>query len=179
MYARCVKNVRLPGTAARLCRCSERCLKYCSDDSRLPGMSGCPICPAARYVRLPGTMPGCPELCPAARKYARLSGMPGCPAVRLPGTMPGCPEICSEICSAARYARLSGTMPGCPELCPECPAPRHRHYSYAWTPNASLQRRRWRPPPIGTSAGTPRRPKIAPNSGAAPAASAARQCWAA
>ena len=132
------KNVRLPGTSTWLCHCSELCLNSCSDDARLPGMSGCPAarkyarlsdmpgCPAARYTRLPGNMPGCP-VCPAAR-YVRLPGnMPGCPicpAVRLPGTMPGCPEIC-------------------PELCPECPAPRHRHYSYAWTPNAGPHLRRW------------------------------------
>ena len=102
MYARCVKNVRLPGTLARLCRCSEIGVNSCSDDVRLPGMPGCPeICPAARkyvrkYVRLPGNMPGCP-VCPAVRKYARLPGCPKCPvcpAVRLSGTMPGCPEIC-------------------------------------------------------------------------------------
>ena len=72
-------------------------------------MCGCPVCPVARYARLPG--------CPAARKYARLPGnMPGCPEicpvarkyVRLPGNMPGCP-----VCPAVRkYARLSGNMPG-------------------------------------------------------------------
>ena len=146
-------------------------------------------CPAARYVRLPG----CPEICPAARKYARLFDMPGCPAARyarLPGNMPGCSEICPV---ARKYARLPGNMsgclelcpavrkyarlPGCPEICPECPAPRQQHHG--WTPNASLQRRRWRPPEIGTSAGVPRRHTIAPSSGAAPAASAAKQCWAA
>ena len=98
------KNVRLPGTSTWLCHCSELCLNSCSDDARLPGMSGCPAarkyarlsdmpgCPAARYTRLPGNMPGCP-VCPAARKYARLSDMPGCPAARkyarLPGNMPG------------------------------------------------------------------------------------------
>ena len=65
--------------------------------ARLPGMPGCPA------VRLPGNMPGCPEICPVARKYARL-----------PGNMSGC----LEICPAARYARLSGNMPGCPEICP-------------------------------------------------------------
>ena len=46
----------------------------------MPGGPDRPVCPAARYVRLPG----CP-VCPAAR-YVRLSGMPGCPvcpAVRL------------------------------------------------------------------------------------------------
>ena len=64
--------------------------------ARLPGMPGCPA------VRLPGNMPGCPEICPVARKY-----------VRLPGNMPGCP-----VCPAVRkYARLSGNMPGCP-VCP-------------------------------------------------------------
>ena len=114
MYARCVKNVRLPGTAARLCRCSERCLKYCSDDTRLPGMPGCPVCPVCPAVRLPGTMPGCPvcpELCPAARNYARLPGT-------MPGNMPGCPK-----CPVCPAVRLSGTMPGCPELCPAARLP--------------------------------------------------------
>ena len=87
-------------------------------------------CAAARYVRLPENMPGCPasgcpELCPAARNYARLPGMPGCPVysvawyARLPGNMPG-------------------NMPGCPELCPECPAPRHRHYSTLGRPTPSV-----------------------------------------
>ena len=151
-------------------------------------MPGCPVCPAAR---LPGNMPGCPEICPAvrlpgmpgcpvcpaARNYARLSGnMPGCPAARyarLSG-MPGCPELCPAV-------RLSGTMSGCPELCPElCPAARHWHHGYlAWTPNACFQRRRWRPPPTEMSGAVPPRLKIAPSSGAAPAASAAKQCWAA
>ena len=128
-----MKNVRLPGTSAWLCHCSELCLNSCSDDARLPGMSGCPAarkyarlpgnmpgCPAARYARLPG-MPGCPELCPAVRKYARLSGCPVCPAVRyarLSGTMPGCPAV-------RNYVRLPGTMPGtmpgCPALAPRLP----------------------------------------------------------
>ena len=119
-YVRLPKN--RPGCPAS--GCPELC-----PAARLPGILGCLVCPAARnYVRLPG-MSGCPKcpVCPAAR-YVRLPGnMPGCPicpAVRLPGTMPGCPEIC-------------------PELCPECPAPRHRHYSYAWTPNAGPHLRRW------------------------------------
>ena len=47
-----------------------------------------------------------------------------------------------------------------------------------WRPNARFQRRRWQPPPTGTSVGTPPRHTIAPSSGAAPAASAAKQCWA-
>ena len=42
-------------------------------------VSGCLVCPAARYARLSGTMPDCPEICPA---------------VRLPENMPGCPKIC-------------------------------------------------------------------------------------
>ena len=41
-------------------------------------------------------------------------------------------------------------------------------------PNGKRQRRRWQPPETGTSVGTPSRPTIAPSSGAAPAASAAR-----
>ena len=41
-------------------------------------------------------------------------------------------------------------------------------------PNACFQRRRWRPSQTGTSGGVPSRLKIAPSSGAAPAASAAR-----
>ena len=91
-----------------------------------------------------------------------------------------CGNMCG--CPVARYARLSG----CPEICPTARnyarnvrLPRHRHYGHAWTPNASFQRRRWRHPPTGTSDGAPPRPKIAPSSGAAPAASAAKQCWAA
>ena len=58
-------------------------------------------CPAARYARLPGTMPDCP----AARNYARLSGCPVCPAVRLPGNMPNCPELCPE-CPASPASAL-------------------------------------------------------------------------
>ena len=59
---------------------------------------------------------------------------------------------------------------------------RHRFTQMVWQcrrrPNASFQRRRWRPSTTGTSDGAPSRPKIAPGSGAAPAASAAKQCWA-
>ena len=44
--------------------------------------------------------------------------------------------------------------------------------------NACFQRRRWRPPPTGTSDGTPPRQKVAPRSRAAPTAFAAKQCWA-
>ena len=47
------------------------------------------------------------------------------------------------------------------------------------TPNARFQRRRWPPPPTGTSDGAPPRQTIAPRSEAAPTASAARHCWAA
>ena len=125
------KNVRLPGTSTWLCHCSELCLNSCSDDARLPGMSGCPAarkyarlsdmpgCPAARYTRLPGNMPGCPEICPVAW-YARLPGMSGCP----------------EICPAVRYARLSG----CPEICPTA-----RKYARNYARNVRL-------PGIGTTA---------------------------
>ena len=129
-YAR-LSGFRLPGTMPG---CPELCpvARY----ARLPGILGCLVCPAARkYARKYARLPGCSEICPAARNYARKY-------VRLPGNMPGCP--------AARNARLPGNMPGnmpgCPELCPECPAPRHRHYDYAWTPNAKRQRRCWRPP---------------------------------
>ena len=46
-------------------------------------------------------------------------------------------------------------------------------------PNASFQRRRWQAVKIGTAGGTARQTKIAPSPEAAPAASAAKQCWAA
>ena len=97
------------------------------------GDAVCPVCPAARYVRLPG-MSGCP-VCPAVR----LSGMSGCPvySARL---MLGHPHSAAfpyrdavkrpfkkrlaltraEYMSggpAARYARRSG--------CPVCPAARY------------------------------------------------------
>ena len=59
---------------------------------------------------------------------------------------------------------------------------RHRFTQMVWQcrrrPNAGFQRRRWPPPPTGTSDGAPRRQKVAPRSGAAPAASAAKHCWA-
>ena len=94
------------------------------------------------------------------RRTIRHTTIISCP--EMPGNARNMFGLCSVIPDDVGLLGLSGDrVPGCER------------------PNACFQRRRWRPPETGTSAGTPRRPKIAPSSGAAPAASAAKQCWAA